>query len=145
MSIFDETKTITLDPEAIEIIKQSLEIYQDSLWSRGIPKEMMAVEMDYVQRILDRLSWWLFVYQPQEPFHSWFSFTKNVPKPLAFNQLIKQLINQFEKNNPHEYNYSNGIFGTYAHIECYVSPYIGEVMHMADAKETKNHSNYVRN
>ena len=56
MSIFDETKTITLEPEAIEIIMQSLNIYLDSLWSGGTSKEMMAVEMDYVQRILDRLS-----------------------------------------------------------------------------------------
>lgn len=55
MSIFDETKTITFEPEAIEIIKQSLNIYLNSLSNQGTSDEMMAIEIEYVQSILDRL------------------------------------------------------------------------------------------
>ena len=55
MSIFDETKTIALEPEAIEIIKQALEIYLNSHHDRGTSKEMMAIEKGYIRSILSRL------------------------------------------------------------------------------------------
>ena len=55
MSIFDETKTITFEPEAIEIIKQSLNIYLNSLSNQGTSDEMMAIDRDYVATILSKL------------------------------------------------------------------------------------------
>lgn len=55
MCIFDETKTIALEPEAIEIIKQALEIYLNSHHDRGTSKEMMAIDDEYAKSILLRL------------------------------------------------------------------------------------------